>query len=158
MKTLVQEGKKLDYVNDTGSAIAAGAVVLLATGLIAIAHDNIAIGVTGVVYIGEVHELPKKSTDTFVPYQEVVWDATPGELTETLTAGVPAGLIVEEAGNGTTTAKILINAKLGGAYVAQVGTADGSDAATTQALANALKASHNALLTALKTAGIIASV
>jgi hypothetical protein len=39
--------------------------------------------------------------------------------------------------------------------VAQVATADGSDPATTQALANALKTSHNAVLTALKEAGIM---
>ena len=41
------------------------------------------------------------------------------------------------------------------ANVPQVSTADGSDAATTQALANALKASHNALLTSLKAKGIV---
>lgn len=36
------------------------------------------------------------------------------------------------------------------ASIATVGTADGSDPATTQALANALKARLNALITALK--------
>jgi hypothetical protein len=41
------------------------------------------------------------------------------------------------------------------ANVAAVATADGSDADTTQALANALKVTVNAILTALKTSGIM---
>ena len=41
------------------------------------------------------------------------------------------------------------------ANVAQEATADGSDPATTQALANALKTKVNAILTALKNAGIM---
>lgn len=44
-----------------------------------------------------------------------------------------------------------------GAAVADIATADGSDAATTQALANATKAKVNALLAALRAAGIIAT-
>ena len=41
------------------------------------------------------------------------------------------------------------------ANVVAEGTANGSDAATTQALANALKVKVNALLAALKTAGLM---
>lgn len=41
--------------------------------------------------------------------------------------------------------------------VAQISTADGSDAATTQALANQLKSTVNSLLTKLKAHGLIAS-
>lgn len=48
---------------------------------------------------------------------------------------------------------VLTNA---GDAVANVSTADGSDAATTQALANALKAKVNALLAELRQAGVIA--
>lgn len=43
------------------------------------------------------------------------------------------------------------------AVVAAEATADGSDAATTQALANALKVKVNAILTSLKAAGLMAS-
>lgn len=43
------------------------------------------------------------------------------------------------------------------ATVAAEATANGSDAATTQALANALKTKVNAILTALKNAGLMAS-
>lgn len=41
------------------------------------------------------------------------------------------------------------------AAVADIATADGTDAATTQALANATKAKVNALLAAMRTAGIL---
>lgn len=41
--------------------------------------------------------------------------------------------------------------------VAAISTADGSDAATTQALANATKAKVNAILVALKAAGLMDS-
>ena len=43
------------------------------------------------------------------------------------------------------------------AAVANIATADASDPATTQALANANKAKINALLAAMRTAGILAS-
>lgn len=43
------------------------------------------------------------------------------------------------------------------AAIAPIATADGSDPATTQALANANKAKINALIAALKTAGLMAS-
>lgn len=50
-----------------------------------------------------------------------------------------------------------VNTTTSGVAVANIATADATDAATTQTLANVNKAKINALLTALRTAGIIAT-
>jgi len=59
---------------------------------------------------------------------------------------IPNDLLVAE----TLVTRIATN-------IAAEDTADGSDAATTQALANALKVKVNALLAALKAAGLMAA-
>lgn len=68
---------------------------------------------------------------------------------ETKALGAMAFLDVDDLNLGTVASADKA------ANVAAETTADGSDADTTQALANALKVKVNAILTALKTAGIM---
>lgn len=100
--------------------------------------------------------------------QRLYWDATAdpvggtagsGALTATAGATKPfAGIAAAAAANTDGKVKLLLNRVAPkAANVAAEATANGSDAATTQALANALKTKVNAILTALKDAGLMAT-
>ena len=81
-----------------------------------------------------------------------VYEGPVGAITTALDADV------EDFLDSTTEAQMRTALGIGGATtLAAVATADGSDPATTQALANALKVAHNALLVQLKAANIIPS-
>lgn len=63
---------------------------------------------------------------------------------------------VEVGDAGEAIECILLKPRVFGAAVAALATADGSDAGTTQTLANATKAKLNAVIAALQTAGLLA--
>lgn len=157
MTNFIQDGDTIEYVN-AGSAISAGDVVVIGK-LVGIAVTDIA-ATTGVgtVSLEGVFNVPKHVGTAFTQGAQLFWDGT--EVTNDPT-DTPLGTAHDAAGSSDAT----INAKLlasgdstpQAAVVAAVTTADGSDAATTQALANALKTSVNAILTSLKNAGLMAS-
>jgi predicted RecA/RadA family phage recombinase len=155
MKNFVKPGASIDnYL--AGSNLASGAVVVLGAQIGVVAED-IASGDTGVVNLEGVFNLLKKSGVAFAIGDKLYWHATDG-LTKTQT-DVPAGICFKTA----ESADVLAHVKLvpmimrQAAVVAANATANGSDAATTQALANSLKTSVNDILTALKNAGLMAS-
>lgn len=150
MTNKYQDGDKLDYTNSSGSTIAGGALVVISPSLVGVAHDDIPDGETGVLHIKGVFTLTKKSTDTIDYGQPVYWDATPGEITETASAGTRCGVATETKGNGVTEIKVLLNT---GTPVAQAATQADSAAADVAGVV----ADLNALLAKLKAAGIMAS-
>lgn len=78
-------------------------------------------------------------------------------------AGAPANGTVAVYDAATDTWVATAIASIGspltvpGTHIAQIATANATDLASAEALANALKASYNTLLTELQTAGVLAS-
>jgi len=159
MTNFIQDGETLEYTN-AGSAIASGDVVVVGK-LVGIAATDIAASTgVGTVYLEGVFNVPKNNSLAITQGDQVFWDASPGEVTKTAT-DYPMGTAHEDAAADATTVNVKLAAGVDStpqaAVVAAISTADGSDAATTQALANATKTTVNAILTALKNAGLMAS-
>ena len=159
MTNFIQDGDTIEYSN-SGSAISAGDVVVIGKLLGVAVTDIAATTGVGTVALEGVFNLPKNTSLAITQGDQLFWDTTPGEVTKTAT-DIPLGTAHESAASDATT----VNVKLAAAgdnvpqaaVVAAEATANGSDAATTQALANALKTKVNAILTALKDAGLMAS-
>ena len=160
MKNFIQEGEILDYLN-SGSAITSGSIVVVGEIVCVAAEDIAATTGTGALYTEGVFSVTKVGSQAWTVGDKVFWDKTNLRFTKTASsdADLLAGVAVEAAGSGSgvTTGKVLLIPGYGkkAASVADVSTADGSDATTTQALANALKVKINALLAALRADGVI---
>lgn len=151
------EGCQLLLTNSSGSAIASGDPIFVG-GIKGVALADIANGATGPVRTEGVFTLAKKASLAISEGDILFWDVTPGEITKTAADGVFIGYAEAAAGSSDTTVEVLLTQGGGvSANVAAISTADGSDAATTQALANATKTKVNAILTALQNAGIMLS-
>jgi predicted RecA/RadA family phage recombinase len=157
-QNFIQPGEHLEITNGGNTAIASGApvkhgsIVGVALGIIP------ANGGKGTIRTTGVFQLPKKANLVINSGDAVFWDSTPGEITKTATDGFFIGYAVAGALGAATTVNVLLVQEANGAQaanVAQNATANGSDAGTTQALANSLKTSVNAILTSLKNAGIM---
>ena len=101
----VQRGDVIDYTL-TGT-VAAGGVIEFA--------DSIGVALVGgvsgdvvAVALGEVFELAKETGVAFAVGDFLYWDASNDNLDKTGT-NIPAGLCVEAAASGATTAKVLLN-------------------------------------------------
>lgn len=154
-QNFVQEGEHLLLTNGTGSAIASGAPVFDGK-LVGIALGTIANGAQGQVATQGVFSLAKKSALVVAEGDVLFWDATPGEITKTAADGLFIGYAAAAAAGADTHVNVLLVQTKQGENVAAITTADGSDAATTQALANATKTKVNDLIAKLVAAGIIA--
>lgn len=164
MINFVKKGGVIEYINSGGTPILSGSVVVIG-GLIGIAVTTIAVGDSGSVNLEGVYELPLNGA---IPAIGTVlyWDATNTRCDVLATVGpfignsastvadLAGGVRVLLAGEGRPTSSLVTQQPV----IAAIATADGSDAGTTQTLANATKAKVNAILAALKLAGIIASV
>lgn len=110
--TFLQRGSKYPYSN-SGSAIAAGDVVILnsgSTGKVGVAETAIAATTgTGSVVIGGVHTLAKHTGEAFTDMQLLYWDATNHRLTGTATGNTLAGRAWGTAASAATTAGVLLN-------------------------------------------------
>lgn len=95
-----------------------------------------------------------KDTSVFAQGDKVYWDDSAKKCSST--AGYPIGSAMKAQLTGDSTVRVNLEppARIS-ATVAAEATANGSDAATTQALANALKTKVNAILSALKAAGLM---
>lgn len=155
MTNYVQPGERMEYAN-AGSAISAGDVVVLENRIgIALTDISATTGV-GTVELCGVYELDAVNDDAFGQGEQLYWDSSAGKLTQVGAGNTPAGIAFEAKASSGTTARVqLTPMPKRAANVAAEATADGSDAATTQALANALKTKVNAILTALKDAGLM---
>lgn len=164
MKNFVQRGVEMDYANSSGSQINSGDVVPLGSG-IGVATVDIPDQTTGAIVLEGVVQLAKATSESWAQGDKIFWDNSAKKLTKTPTAYL-AGLAFQ----AQLSADALGNVKLvflgekdssgsfsQAVFVAQVATTNAVDLPTAEALANALKVSHNALLTSLINAGLMAS-
>lgn len=107
-----------------------------------------------------VHELAKTSAQAWSQGDRIYWDDTNKRCDTDSTVGMAIGKATAAAANPSSTGFVLLEPAplLEGAQAAEatIATADASDLATAQALANALKVTVNSLLAKLRTVGIIA--
>jgi predicted RecA/RadA family phage recombinase len=109
MKNYIQEGVVIDVT--PAAEVLSGAGYLIgsgATGLLGVAVATIPISTLGSVRVRGVFELPKLSTDVVTVGIQLYWDDTNKRLTVTAGAHSFVGWATEAAGNGVTTAKILL--------------------------------------------------
>jgi predicted RecA/RadA family phage recombinase len=154
MKNFIQKGNVLQYT--AGADVSSGDVVVSGD-YVGIAVADIANGETGSVSIEGVYELAKEASLVVAQGDKLYWATDDEEVTLDV-SDTPIGTAFEASGSAATTVLVRLagdSATAQAENVAQVTTADGTDAGTTQALANALKASLNAVLSALKDAGIM---
>jgi predicted RecA/RadA family phage recombinase len=103
MARFVQEGEAIDYT--PGSAVAAGAIVVIGSVGIGVAQTAIAANVRGSLTVEGVIEHAKASgAVTFGA--KVYYDATNNVLTTTATSNTLAGWAVAAAASGDATATI----------------------------------------------------
>lgn len=158
MKTFIQDGKLMNYAN-SGSAILSGAIVPIGN-LLGVAAVNIdATTGTGAVAMEGVFSLNKATGETWAQGDPIFYDKSAINCTKTPTSNADTliGHAWEAQLNADTTGlvKLLEGTGTKAAVVAAVATADATDLATSEALANALKVSLNAVIAALKAAGIM---
>lgn len=117
-KNYQQPGEVLDYTNNTGSAIASGAVVV-AGNLLGVALVDIANGATGSVGIRGVYVVPKVSGAVIAQGESLTWDVSAAAFDDK--AATPAtgdvtgagAVAFEAAGNGVTTLAVLFTGAAG---------------------------------------------
>lgn len=161
-QNLIACGDRIDYTVPASTTIASGDPVLIGDKLgVALVSgtegDIIAVQLEG------VFELPKKThaaDEALTLGAPVYFDAVAKKVTKASAAKVNKhiGYAFAAAGSTAATAQILLASSANepqAVNVAQITTVNGSDAATTQTLANDTKTSVNAILTALKAAGIM---
>jgi predicted RecA/RadA family phage recombinase len=151
----IQEGEILKVT--AGEDYDSGEPVLIGN-RVGIAMSDVTSGSDFAVEMEGVFEVTKVSAQAWTLGDQIFWDASASKFTTTGTGNTRAGYATEDAANPSSTGRIKLDgSSKQSTVIAAVATADGSDAATTQALANALKASHNSLLAALKAAGLMAN-
>lgn len=110
-----------------------------------------------------VFSLPKTSAQAWAIGDKIYWDDTNKRCDSDGTVGMLIGVATAIAANPTAVGDVLLNGVAPGtaegpqAAIADIATADASDLATAQALANVNKATINAILIALRAAGVIAA-
>lgn len=155
MDNFVKDGDTIKYTNSTGSTIGSGKPVRIAGGKVCFAIGEILDTATGILATEGVVKLTKHAPLAISQGDALFWSGT--EVTKTVTDDF-IGVAHEAAASADT--EVLV--EFDGAKALQmptqaaVATADGSDLATVITLANALKVAHNALLTKLKNAGLMA--
>lgn len=104
----------------------------------------------------------KTTSQAWAEGDPLYWVVSTSKFSTVAAGNTFAGYASAVAGSADTTGSVLLvgagsAVALQGDAVADVATADGSDATTTQALANALKVKVNALLAELRQASVIAT-
>lgn len=108
-----------------------------------------------------VFALAKTSVQAWAIGDRIYWDATNKRCDKTSTTGMLIGVAVADAADPSSVGVVALSgvaaALFEGAQTAipDIATANATDLATAQALANQCKATTNALLAALRTIGVI---
>lgn len=110
-KTKLQKGDRLPWTNGTGSAVSSGNVVVV-SGIVGVAVEDIADGADGNIDVVGVHDLPKATGTAWNQGDALSWDASAGAFT-TAAALTPASGDVEncaiawaDAASGDTTGEV----------------------------------------------------
>lgn len=175
MATYIQKGSTINYTNSGETKITAGTVVSL-TNRIGIAAGDIAAGAVGALAVQGVFEAAK-DTSNIALGALLYYDATANKFTTTSNGNIPAGWAAQAAAANAASVVVCISGEhpapasvtvTPAAKVNAVSAADGAaaegDAPTKAefdavvALTNANKAAVNAVIAALKAAGLMASV
>jgi predicted RecA/RadA family phage recombinase len=156
MKKFIQDGDVIQFT--AAEDLSSGEYVQIGD-RVGMAEVDIANTEYGSVRLKGVVNGAKTSGQAWTVGQKLYMNTSTKALTNVATAGYPfAGTCTEAALSAATEGKCLLSdSSKQSATIAAVATADGSDAATTQALANALKASHNDLIAKLKASGLISN-
>jgi len=153
----IQDGDILEIVNGS-TAITSGSPVVVGS-VVGIALGDIAANGEGRVQVCGVFEVGKTASLAISQGDKVYFNTSTKLVTKTAT-DVFMGFAFKSATAEASTVQVSLaeGGSVAGkaATVAAVSTANGSDAATTQALANQLKTTVNAILTELKAAGLMA--
>lgn len=157
MNNFRQKGEAIEYLIPNATTIASGDVVAVGN-LTGIAVTGGTTGDTIVVNLCGVYELPKATPLVITQGDRLFWNAGTKRITRT-TTDRPVGTAFLGAASADTTVLVGLYEDgvrfQPGAAVADVATANASDLATAQALANQLKTTVNALLAQLRVAGVI---
>lgn len=157
-QNFIHEGEVIDYV--AGGTVTSGDVLF--SGILpgvalnsGISGDIISMQIRGVFKLDKTTSLVISQGD------KLYFNTGTKRVTKTNTDKY-IGVAVKAEVSAATTVNVLLTPDTNAvtnqaAVVAAVATANGSDAATTQALANALKTTVNNILTELKAAGLMAS-
>jgi predicted RecA/RadA family phage recombinase len=161
MKNFIARGQVIDVVLAAG--VLSGGVVKVGS-MIGIANTDGSTGDTiAVSFEGAYGSVPKATGTAWTQGDPLFWDAGAGKLTKVAPGNTFAGYAYADALSADTTGSVVLEGagdnpdSAQAAVVAAIATADGSDAGTTQTLANATKTTVNAILTSLKAAGIMAT-
>jgi len=112
-----QEGKIIDYINDTGADIVSGAVIAVGN-LIGVALVDIADTETGSVQIDEVFTVPKATAAVIKQGESVTWIAANNNFDDNAATAVAgdienACIAMESKGDGDLTIDIKLNVGVG---------------------------------------------
>lgn len=154
MRSHSQAGKVLDLVAPYDRLSGQGALVGSQFG---VACHDVLNGVTGTFMTEEVHTLAKTSAQAWTQGQTIYWDDTTKRLDNTV-VGPAVGTATAAAANPSATGTVKLKeapATVPGAAEVTIATANATDLATAEALANALKVTVNSLLVKLRAAGVI---
>lgn len=167
----VQKGESIDY--RPAAAVAAGDVIVLET-LIGIARLDIAANTLGSLAVAGVFDAPK-ATGAVTAGSAVYWDAANSQVTTASIGNPYLGKAILAVGETDETARFLLNAPMektesaessAGDAIADLTDNSGGTAADIipaivdadcQTAVASLAAKTNAILSALRTAGIIAA-
>ena len=153
-QNFVQTGDVIDHV---AAAILTSGTPILIGSIVGVPLADAAIGETVSVALEGVFTLPKATGTAWAIGDKLYWDDTAKKFTKTSGSNTPSGYAAAAAASGDATGNVLLEHVSGtmAANVADIATADGSDAGTTQTLANDTKAKVNEILAALKAAGLM---
>lgn len=157
MKNFICTGERIDITAPVGG-LTAGQPYVLGTKVVVVVSGGAAGELVAAMTEG-VFEIAK-AAGVITIGQKVCWDDTNKVITTVVPGNTLIGYAFKASGAGDATGFVTITDNPGvtqAAKVAACATVDGSDAATTQALANALKVKVNAILTALTDAGLMAN-
>lgn len=152
--TYVQDGKVLDVAAPRNVSSGDGVLV---GGQFGVAKLTALSGATVPIMTEDVHLLPKTSAQAWTDGQDIFWDDGNHRADSSGAVGPHIGTAHGAAANPSATGVV----KLRGcsapqaAFVAQNATANATDLATSEALANSLKTDLNSVKTALINAGIM---
>lgn len=169
MKSAVSDGKIMEYAN-AGSAIASGDVVVLPSGIGVAMVDIAATSGKGSVALEGVFSLAKEAPLVIAQGDKLYWDNSAKKLTKTASGNRPAGIAWLAALSADTSVQVKLDPQESGvaAVVAALGTTSdlvgvdgtGNNAAPlvgTEARLDAIEAKVDAVILALKNAGLMAT-
>jgi len=155
MKNYIAKGEVLTVTAPAGG-IESGAPVVVGP-LVGIAIISAAEGLKASVALEGVYEVEKANVAA-TQGAKLYWDATAEKFTTVAAGNTFAGYAYEAAIQADTTVEIKLDCCVPTGQIGNVAaeaTVNGSDAGTTQALANALKVKLNAVISALKASGLM---